>query len=215
MFALQHRGQESAGIASSSGDAIVLKKDLGLVAQVFDEWALAALKGDLAIGHTRYSTMGSTRWENAQPTFRRLDSAQFALGHNGNLTNTSELAVELGTQLASTDTDLMAEAIVEAYTAAEGKGGIAAAVAASVARRSLAPATSFMARVICRVFLTDPMRRRMSRREAIDSSGGPGLAEGQDGSDHAILEIVLLEGGDFANLLEEVRLVGLEVVGEV
>lgn len=134
LFALQHRGQESAGIASSNGEAIVLKKDLGLVAQVFDEWSLAALKGDLAIGHTRYSTMGSTRWENAQPTLRRLDSAQFALAHNGNLTNTAVLAAELGTQLASTDTDLMAEAIAEAYTAAGGEGGIALAVAASVPR---------------------------------------------------------------------------------
>ena len=92
LYALQHRGQESAGIAVSDGDGIVVYKDMGLVAQVFDESHLATLTGHLAIGHTRYSTTGSSNWENAQPTFRHTGDGSIALGHNGNLINTGELA---------------------------------------------------------------------------------------------------------------------------
>ena len=92
LYALQHRGQESAGIAVSNGEGIVVYKDMGLVAQVFDESHLMALDGHLAIGHTRYSTTGSSVWENAQPTFRDTPSGGVALGHNGNLINTGELA---------------------------------------------------------------------------------------------------------------------------
>ncbi|HEX6920172.1 MAG TPA: amidophosphoribosyltransferase [Actinomycetes bacterium] len=91
LYALQHRGQESAGIAVSNGSQILVYKDMGLVAQVFDEAHLSALRGHLAIGHTRYSTTGSSVWENAQPTFRSTASGSIALGHNGNLTNTREL----------------------------------------------------------------------------------------------------------------------------
>ena len=92
LYALQHRGQESAGIAVSNGSQILVYKDMGLVAQVFDEGHLSALRGHLAIGHTRYSTTGSSVWENAQPTFRSTAAGSIALGHNGNLTNTGELA---------------------------------------------------------------------------------------------------------------------------
>jgi amidophosphoribosyltransferase len=91
LYALQHRGQESAGIAVSNGSQILVYKDMGLVAQVFDESHLSSLRGHLAIGHTRYSTTGSSVWENAQPTFRSTAAGSVALGHNGNLTNTSEL----------------------------------------------------------------------------------------------------------------------------
>ncbi|HEU5425274.1 MAG TPA: amidophosphoribosyltransferase, partial [Actinocrinis sp.] len=70
LYALQHRGQESAGIAVSNGTQILVYKDMGLVSQVFDEATLGSLQGHLAIGHTRYSTTGSSVWENAQPTFR-------------------------------------------------------------------------------------------------------------------------------------------------
>jgi amidophosphoribosyltransferase len=70
LYALQHRGQEAAGIAVSDGSALVVYKDLGLVAQVFDEPTLDSLRGHIAIGHCRYSTTGSSTWENAQPTFR-------------------------------------------------------------------------------------------------------------------------------------------------
>jgi amidophosphoribosyltransferase len=91
LYALQHRGQESAGIAVSNGSQILVYKDMGLVAQVFDEGHLNALRGHLAIGHTRYSTTGASVWENAQPTFRSTANGSIALGHNGNLTNTRDL----------------------------------------------------------------------------------------------------------------------------
>jgi len=92
LYALQHRGQESAGIAVSDGARIVVFKDMGLVPQVFDESVLNTLRGHIAIGHCRYSTSGSSVWHNAQPTFRATASASLALGHNGNLINTLELA---------------------------------------------------------------------------------------------------------------------------
>jgi amidophosphoribosyltransferase len=91
LYALQHRGQESAGIAASDGTKIVVYKDMGLVAQVFNESALNTLTGHIAVGHTRYSTTGSSRWQNAQPTLGRTATGTVALGHNGNLTNTAHL----------------------------------------------------------------------------------------------------------------------------
>ncbi len=91
LYALQHRGQESAGIAVSNGRQLLVFKDMGLVSQVFDERALAGLQGHLAIGHTRYSTTGASQWENAQPTLGATAGGTVALGHNGNLTNTGEL----------------------------------------------------------------------------------------------------------------------------
>ena len=96
LYALQHRGQESAGMAVSDGETITVVKDMGLVNQVFTEQNLAPLTGHLAIGHNRYSTTGSSTWRNAQPVYRSVGDAGFALGHNGNLTNTEELAKELG-----------------------------------------------------------------------------------------------------------------------
>jgi predicted glutamine amidotransferase len=111
LFALQHRGQESAGIAASDGATVTVYKDMGLVAQVFDERALAPLEGHLAIGHTRYSTTGSTRWENAQPVHRQIGATSIALGHNGNLTNTAALSRSLGRHGSGTDSELMLEAI--------------------------------------------------------------------------------------------------------
>jgi len=92
LYALQHRGQESAGIAVSDGSRIVVHKEMGLVAQVFDEPALTALRGHIAVGHCRYSTTGASVWANAQPTFRSTGTVSLALGHNGNLINTRELA---------------------------------------------------------------------------------------------------------------------------
>ncbi|HEY2985924.1 MAG TPA: amidophosphoribosyltransferase [Jatrophihabitantaceae bacterium] len=93
LYALQHRGQEAAGIAVSDGASVLVYKDLGLVSQVFDEATLNTLQGHIAVGHTRYSTTGSTTWENAQPSFRTTSAGTgLALGHNGNLVNTAELA---------------------------------------------------------------------------------------------------------------------------
>ena len=91
LYALQHRGQESAGIAVSNGERIMVFKDMGLVSQVFDEPTLSSLIGFMAVGHCRYSTTGASTWENAQPTFRGTSDFGLALAHNGNLTNTDEL----------------------------------------------------------------------------------------------------------------------------
>jgi amidophosphoribosyltransferase len=113
LYALQHRGQEAAGIAVSDFSNVIVYKDLGLVAQVFDEPTLASLTGSLAIGHTRYSTTGSCTYENAQPSFKQIHGGKgaIALGHNGNLTNTHELSRELGGPKddmgATTDSDLI------------------------------------------------------------------------------------------------------------
>src|SRR3954452_7441468 len=111
LLALQHRGQESAGIAASDGEHVLVYKDLGLVTSVLDDRRLPSLRGDLAIAHCRYSTTGSTVWENAQPTFRLGPRRALAIGHNGNLVNTRELLGQLaggrGRLPASTDTELL------------------------------------------------------------------------------------------------------------
>jgi amidophosphoribosyltransferase len=121
LYALQHRGQESAGMAVSDGSEIVVVKDMGLVTNVFNERNLAGLQGHLAIGHTRYSTTGASTWHNAQPVYRmstpgetRPKAVVFALGHNGNLTNTEALAAEMGMLpgTVTSDSDLIAELIV-------------------------------------------------------------------------------------------------------
>ena len=115
LFALQHRGQESAGIAVSSGSRITALRDMGLVTQVFSEEKLRGLGGTTAIAHCRYSTTGSTRWSNAQPIVHHGHARTIALGHNGNLTNAAELRRELaarGIRLASTsDTEVIAALI--------------------------------------------------------------------------------------------------------
>ncbi|MHA7287300.1 amidophosphoribosyltransferase [Arthrobacter sp. MDT3-44] len=91
LYALQHRGQESAGIATSDGHRINVYKDMGLVSQVFDEATLNTLTGHIAVGHCRYSTTGSSHWANAQPTLGATAAGTVALAHNGNLTNSAEL----------------------------------------------------------------------------------------------------------------------------
>src|SRR5712691_4688007 len=115
LFALQHRGQESAGIAVSDEGRLTALRDMGLVTQVFDEQKLRGLRGELAIGHTRYSTTGSSQWWNAQPLVQHGSARTVALGHNGNLTNAAELRAELaerGHRLATTaDTEVIAALI--------------------------------------------------------------------------------------------------------
>ena len=115
LFALQHRGQESAGIAVSDRGQLTVLRDMGLVTQVFSEQKLRGLRGDVAIGHTRYSTTGSTQWANAQPLVHHGRARTVALGHNGNLTNAKELREELtaeGVKLSSTsDSELIAALI--------------------------------------------------------------------------------------------------------
>jgi len=117
LYALQHRGQESAGMAVSDGDAITVMKDMGLVTTVFDERKLSGLRGHMAIGHTRYSTAGQSDWMHAQPVFRGVGRAGFVLAHNGNLTNTAALGQAAGMLpgLVSSDSDLVAELLGQAF----------------------------------------------------------------------------------------------------
>jgi amidophosphoribosyltransferase len=136
LYALQHRGQESAGIAASDGSRIMVHKEMGLVAQVFDEPALTALRGHIAVGHCRYSTTGASVWANAQPTFRSTPAVSLALGHNGNLINTRELAALLGDAgqgsggiAATSDTDVLT-ALFVSYRGHPGEDGVEHAAAA-------------------------------------------------------------------------------------
>ena len=114
LFALQHRGQESAGIAVSEEGRLTALRDLGLVAQVFDERSLSGLRGDLAIGHNRYSTTGANAWENAQPLLHHGRVRTVALGHNGNLVNAEELRERVGKPLgSSSDSEVIAALIAD------------------------------------------------------------------------------------------------------
>jgi amidophosphoribosyltransferase len=119
LYALQHRGQESAGMAVADGTDLTIVRDMGLVSHVFDDRTLAALSGRAAIGHARYSTTGSSTWRNAQPVYRDIDHHQFALAHNGNLTNTETLADVAGMLpgIITSDSDLMAELLAQHMTA--------------------------------------------------------------------------------------------------
>jgi amidophosphoribosyltransferase len=140
LYALQHRGQESAGIAVSDGSRIMVHKEMGLVAQVFDEPALSTLRGHIAVGHCRYSTTGASVWANAQPTFRSTGKVSLALGHNGNLINTRELAGLLDRSApgstgieATSDTDVLTALFVSdraEVNGGDGPGGVAGAAAA-------------------------------------------------------------------------------------
>ena len=119
LFALQHRGQESAGIATSDGDRIHLKAQMGLVSQVFREETLTALPGHVGIGHTRYSTMGGSKDYNAQPLLADGQRGSIAVGHNGNVINARELRIEMAEEFGSSfektsDTEVIAELFAKA-----------------------------------------------------------------------------------------------------
>jgi amidophosphoribosyltransferase len=119
LYALQHRGQESAGIASAQGGHIMAMRDQGLVSQVFDEQRLRALAGDMAVGHVRYSTTGASSWENSQPVWR-ADRRELALAHNGNLVNAVELHGELrgaGVSFRSTSDSEVIAALLSTHPA--------------------------------------------------------------------------------------------------
>jgi amidophosphoribosyltransferase len=126
LFALQHRGQEAAGMAVSDGTELITVKDNGLVTSVFDDRVLNGLPGHLAIGHTRYSTTGASTWQNAQPVVRDAAGHQIALGHNGNLVNTAELADEAGmlpgTGACTSDSDLVVELMSRALERDDDRG---------------------------------------------------------------------------------------------
>jgi amidophosphoribosyltransferase len=133
LYALQHRGQESAGIAAADdGGYIITQRALGLVSQVFKEHDLRALTGDLAIGHVRYSTTGSNEWENSQPVHRSEGTGgnrrELALAHNGNLTNAVELHAELrerGVTFSSTSDSEIVAALLATHPADDIEDAIA------------------------------------------------------------------------------------------
>ena len=134
LFALQHRGQESAGMAVSDGETITVVKDMGLVTSVFDARALASLEGHLALGHVRYSTTGPSTWQNAQPVYRSDGHSGFALGHNGNLTNVAKLEADAGMLpgVLTSDSDVIGELLANAFPAGgddEDDGALEAALA--------------------------------------------------------------------------------------
>ncbi len=119
LFALQHRGQESAGIATSKGERIGIKATMGLVSQVFREETLSGLPGHLGIGHTRYSTMGGSKEYNAQPLLANGQRGQIAVGHNGNVINAADLRIEMAEEFGATfnktsDTEVIAELFAKA-----------------------------------------------------------------------------------------------------
>ena len=116
LYALQHRGQESAGIAVADGERIVCHREMGLISSIFDEETLGGLRGHLSVGHTRYSTSGSSVVVNAQPLIENSPVGTFALAHNGNLTNTDELRGLLQTTISddASDTEVLARLIAEA-----------------------------------------------------------------------------------------------------
>lgn len=115
LYALQHRGQESAGIAVSNGEKILIYKDLGLVSEVFNEEKLKTLQGNCAIGHVRYSTAGANIWENSQPLLKKYQGGTFSLAHNGNLINQDELREKLKEKniqiYSSTDSEIICNLI--------------------------------------------------------------------------------------------------------
>jgi amidophosphoribosyltransferase len=114
LYALQHRGQESAGIAVCEHGRLTALRDLGLVPQVFDERSLSGLHGELAIGHTRYSTTGGNAWANAQPLLHHGRARTVALGHNGNLVNAAALRDEIGKPLgSSSDSEVIAALVAD------------------------------------------------------------------------------------------------------
>ncbi len=124
LFALQHRGQESAGMAVSDGETITVVKDMGLVGSVFHPRTLLSLQGHLALGHVRYSTSGPSTWHNAQPVYRSVGSAGFALGHNGNLTNLEALSDAAGMLpgVVASDSELLGELLARAFPSAARPG---------------------------------------------------------------------------------------------
>src|SRR5919199_3335403 len=111
LFALQHRGQESAGIAVSDNGRLTALRDMGLVAQVFSEEKLRGLHGQAAIGHTRYSTTGSAHWSNSQPLIHHGRARTVALGHNGNLVNAAQLREQLAAEAVALSTTSDTEVI--------------------------------------------------------------------------------------------------------
>lgn len=133
LFSLQHRGQESAGIAVSDGEKIRMHRDMGLITQVFQEDTLISLKGHVAIGHTRYSTTGSSILRNVQPMVCDCDLGTIALAHNGDLINASQIREEMQADGVEFETTNDSEVIIK-LLAASGKCNLEDAIADAMKR---------------------------------------------------------------------------------
>src|SRR5262252_1687230 len=133
LYALQHRGQESAGIAASDGGRVRLSREMGYVAEVFDEEALSSLPGASAIGHVRYSTAGESKLMNAQPILIDCAHGQIALCHNGNIVNAGELRDELVRQGSIFQSNSDTELILHLYARSRARG-VEDAIVESVAQ---------------------------------------------------------------------------------
>jgi len=226
LYSLQHRGQESAGIAVSDGSRIVVYKDMGLVAQVFNESVLNTLRGHIAVGHCRYSTSGASVWENAQPTFRATPSASLALGHNGNLINTLELAGLLGGQSAAlagratSDTDVLTALFAATgFESANGSAANGSAANGSAANGSAHPgveAAALAALPLVRGAFSLVFMDEQTLYAARDPQGFRPLVLGRMArgwvvaSETAALDIV---GATFVREIEPGELVAIDEVG--
>ena len=178
LFALQHRGQESAGIAVSDQGRLTVLRDMGLVTQVFDEQKLRGLHGEVAIGHTRYSTTGANRWANAQPLIHHGRARTVALGHNGNLVNVEELRAELiedGVRLGSgSDSEVIAALI------ARDPVSLPEAVANAMRRLELPVALAFLLMLDALIFRTEGEIRWLdAAEERIRQSTREGMGDTQ------------------------------------
>ncbi|HET6210695.1 MAG TPA: amidophosphoribosyltransferase [Jatrophihabitans sp.] len=177
LFALQHRGQESAGIAVSDGSKIWVYRGMGLVSSIFDDHSLAALQGHIAVGHTRYSTTGSSTWANAQPVYRDTESYQFVLAHNGNLVNAGELAAGEELDLGEVDSDsdvvagLLANELLRQLPAEDEAGRFEAALARILPRLSGAYSFVLMTETSL-IGIRDPNGFRPLFLGKLDSEGG-------------------------------------------
>ncbi|MBO0832600.1 MAG: amidophosphoribosyltransferase [Actinobacteria bacterium] len=222
LYSLQHRGQESAGIAVSDGSRIVVYKDMGLVAQVFNESVLNTLHGHIAVGHCRYSTTGSSVWENAQPTFRATPSASLALGHNGNLINTLELARMLGDReavlggRATSDTDVLTALFAAGGATGAGQGTAEAAATSGGAGYPSVEAAALAALPLVRGAFSLVFMDEQTLYAARDPQGFRPLVLGQLGagwvvaSETAALDIV---GATFVREVQPGELVAIDQRG--
>ena len=211
LYALQHRGQESAGMAVSDGETITVVKDMGLVTRVFDERTLSGLSGSLAMGHTRYSTHGSSDWRAAQPVYRPVGRAGFALGHNGNLTNTSALGARAGMLpgMAVTDSDVIAELLAQAFPPSAPDTGAALGAALRAVLPQVEGAFSLVLVDVGRLYgIRDPHGFRplcLGRLGSADAPEGWVLA-----SESPALDVV---GATFMRELEPGELVTIDAEG--
>ncbi|HVS44847.1 MAG TPA: amidophosphoribosyltransferase, partial [Candidatus Dormibacteraeota bacterium] len=208
LYALQHRGQESAGIAVSDGERIRIHKDMGLVAQVFDQENLQDLAGHISVGHTRYSTTGSTRLPNAQPMrFEHGQLGPIAFGHNGNLVNTAEIRTDLAEQGAVFQTTTDSEVIGTLLSRTPGDS-LEVVLRRSLPRLEGAYSLLFMTRTSL-VAARDPLGIRPLCLGRLSGDGG-GTAGHVVASETCALDVV---GAEFVREIEPGEIVTIDGSG--